>query len=263
MSILNEYFQKIQEIVLPENSQKVDFINENIDDSLRFQILDDIINKIKILKNKENNNNLEKYKNLESKGIITDINRNDFLITFVKEAFKEKSKNEKKIKLKMFEKKILDLTLENKNFEKEIKELKNKIKSLNKKLEDNIEKPIKKNDILNTDNILKYYTIDINKEKNNNLENRNRVAICNNSSSIKSLEKYSRQPKNNPRLIIGKKINKKKLNILHNCSLYTIKKNNISLRSHKSDINLTKEYISYSIPKNNITKINTYIYKKK
>ena len=248
MNLLNDFFQNVKEIVLPENSQKFDFINDiYIDDSLINQILDDIINKIKILKNNENNYNLNKNKKLENKEIITDINRNNFMASFVKEVFKEKFKKKEDIESKMFEKKILKLEKENENFKKEINELKNEIKLLNIKIE---KKPIEINNIPNVDNIYKNYSFGLKKEKYNSSEN----IHLNSKNKLKNKKK--------PRLILKKKIIKKKPTLPNYISLTLDLSDNRLSKGNKKNV---KKELNSSKSKMNISNINSYAnkYRKK
>ena len=258
MNLLNDFFQNVKEIVLPENSQKFDFINDNIDDSLIIKIIDDIINKIKILKNNENNNNLNKNKELVDKEIITDINRNNFMASFVKEVFKEKLKIKEDIKSKMFENRILNLESENEKYKKEINELKNEIKLLNIKIE--------KKNIPNVDNIYKNYSFGLKKGKYNSSENINlnskNKLIKKNFFSENMKETISCQSKKKPRLILGKKIIKKKQTLPNYNSLTLDLSDNRLSKGNKKNV---KKELNSSKSKMNISNINSYAnkYRKK
>ena len=242
INISNDFFKNIQEIVLPQNSKKFDLFNDNFDDLSR--IFDNIINEIKLLKNMEN---IYKKNIFEVK---VEINDNNFLATFIKEASKKESKNEEEIKLKKFEKIILDLASENKNFKKEINELKNKIKLLNKKNERKIKVPIKQNNISNVNNIYRNKSFDINKKKNqnfkyNNLKNMSEFYL-NTSPALKKCTKPFKK------LILEKK-NKLIKRPEFNISLF---KKNLSQKSLRNNLNKAKEYIPNNNLKSKRIKIN-------
>ena len=50
LKTLNEYFKKIQEIILPDDYKKYDLLEDSFDENKKIQLIENIINEIKKLK---------------------------------------------------------------------------------------------------------------------------------------------------------------------------------------------------------------------
>ena len=140
LSILNNVFKEIQNIILPENSKKFDFVEDFIEENERNNKLNEIINSIKNLKKRLDE--LSKSKIKKDFGINTDIN---IMSKGIEEELKE---------LKEEQKKNLDILIkENSELKKQIKKLKKDLVNLIKKdlskNNNNYQSPLKGNTISN------------------------------------------------------------------------------------------------------------------
>ena len=242
-NIFNNFCKNIKEIIMPDNHQKIDFINEYNDES--YQILDKIIKEIKLLKENENLNKINKCtKCTENKGVNTNIDKTNFISEFVKEVFLEKSNtNDNNDKLKELEDKIITLSSQNDKFQKEIQVLKDEIISLNKYINDNYKKT-ENNEILNINNIL----FNNNKKNNNfieysNLSNKKSLSPNYNYLTRNKVKTYIKYPENST--IIGKKIDYRKKFIIDSPSIRN-KTRNFFIKDYKNKIDKNIYNISYS-----------------
>ena len=128
LKTLNEFFKKIQEIILPDDFKKYDLLDDSFDENKKIQLIEKIINEIKNLKE------IQK-KFVDAGGKI------NFINVDLKEAIKEMSIIQE-YNLEKYQKKNVELI---ESYKKKVEKLSDEIVSLNDYIRKNI-KPIKVNE---------------------------------------------------------------------------------------------------------------------